>query len=82
MVGLGELPSADFCSSAEAVSADGAVVIGYSDVWIDTKGQHRWEIFRWMEETGMVGLGFYGLHHRRLRLEPRRPPGSLCSPHP
>ena len=60
MVGLGELPSADFCSSAEAVSADGAVVIGYSDVWIDTKGQHRWEIFRWMEETGMVGLGFYG----------------------
>lgn len=49
--GLGDLPGGNFGSVAEAVSADGSVVVGRS---FSAKGD---EAFRWTKETGMVGLG-------------------------
>ena len=45
--GLGYLPGGSFDSNASGVSADGSVVVGYSDG----------EAFRWTQATGMVGLG-------------------------
>ncbi len=59
-VGLGDLAGGDCASSAEAVSADGSVVVGQSNVGHDELGRLLREVFRWTEETGMVGLGFYG----------------------
>lgn len=51
MVGLGYLPGATK-SGASAISANGAVVVGYSSVSY-TQG----EAFRWTISGGMVGLG-------------------------
>jgi len=48
---LGDLPGGDFNSSADDVSADGSVVVGYSH---SASGD---EAFRWTREGGMVGLG-------------------------
>lgn len=54
--GLGDLPGGDFFSEANAVSADGLVVVGTSTngppsaFWGD-------EAFRWTAADGMVGLG-------------------------
>ena len=59
MVGLGDLPGGEYSSTAYAVSADGQVVIGSSIVGIDPYGQPKYEVFRWTEADGMVGLGFY-----------------------
>jgi probable HAF family extracellular repeat protein len=54
MVGLGRL-SGGRTSDARGVSADGSVVVGYSDDDI-LPGQNG-QAFRWTAETGMVGLG-------------------------
>jgi len=43
---------------ARAISADGPTVVGYS--LTGTYGKPLQEVYRWTEETGMVGLGFYG----------------------
>jgi probable HAF family extracellular repeat protein len=52
MVGLGDLPGGDFVSNAQATSADGSVVVGFS------KPDPRYEAFRWTADGGMVGLGY------------------------
>jgi len=49
--GLGDLPGGVFESRADAISADGKVVVGRSD-----SGGH--EAFRWTDSDGMVGLGY------------------------
>jgi len=51
MVGLGDLPGGMIYSNAFGVSADGSVVVGYSDSAFGGEG------FRWTQATGMVGLG-------------------------
>jgi probable HAF family extracellular repeat protein len=51
MVGLGDLPGAEFWSFAEAVSSDGSVVVGEG---ISSSG---FEAYRWTQSGGMVGLG-------------------------
>jgi len=48
---LGDLPGGEFKSSANAVSADGTTVVGYSSA---ARGD---EAFVWTPETGMFGLG-------------------------
>ncbi len=50
--GVGDLPGGEVRSAAAAVSADGAVVVGYS---IGSAGM---EAFRWTDAGGLVGLGF------------------------
>lgn len=52
MVGLGDLPGGDFHGYAEAVSADGSVVVGWSE-----QAPGSLEPFLWTAEDGMVGLG-------------------------
>jgi probable HAF family extracellular repeat protein len=51
MVGLGDIPGGIFYSAAYAVSADGAVIVGWGSSMSGT------EAFRWTDATGMVGLG-------------------------
>jgi uncharacterized membrane protein len=54
-MGLGDLPGGIFASRSTDISADGAVVVGYST------SQDDGELFRWTRETGMTGLGWrYG----------------------
>ncbi len=53
--GLGFLPGGD-ASWARAVSADGSVVVGESE--IPTAPNAIMQAFRWTEQGGMVGLGF------------------------
>lgn len=50
MTGLGDLPGGNFESYAEDVSADGSVVVGWSD------GDDWWHAFRW-ENGVMTDLG-------------------------
>ena len=69
MVGLGDLPLGDlpgvnFLSDAQAVSADGSVVVGGSS------SGGTLEAFRWTEGGGMVGLG---LLPGGLRAYPKTP---------
>jgi probable HAF family extracellular repeat protein len=54
MVGLSHL-SGGLTSEARGISADGLVVVGYSDD--DTLPGENGQAFRWSAETGMVGLG-------------------------
>lgn len=51
MVGLGNLPGAEYGSSATSVSADGLTVVGNGPSAIGRQA------FRWTAATGMVGLG-------------------------
>jgi probable HAF family extracellular repeat protein len=51
MVGLGDLAGGSFISDANAVNADGSVVVGVGSTSNGT------EAFRWTEGSGMVGLG-------------------------
>ena len=51
LIGLGDLPGGDFDSGAQAISADGSVVVGVS---YSSSGP---EAFRWTSTTGMTGLG-------------------------
>ncbi len=51
--GLGDLPGGPFSSGASAMSGDGTVIVGKSE--IEGVGV---EAFRWTAEKGMVGLGF------------------------
>ena len=53
MVSLGLLQGTNF-SEAYGVSADGAVVVGYSGGWYNFEDR---EAFRWTMKEGMVGLG-------------------------
>jgi probable HAF family extracellular repeat protein len=48
---LGDLPGGDFFNIAEAVSADGSTVVGFSSSTFNN------EAFRWTASSGMVGLG-------------------------
>lgn len=50
-IGLGDFSGGVFSSSAQAVSADGKVIIGYGTT---ESGE---QAFRWTESTGMVSLG-------------------------
>ena len=50
-MGLGDLPGGDIESTANAVSADGLVVVGESESANDR------EAFRWTAGEGMIGLG-------------------------
>ena len=50
-MGLGDLPGGQYGSGANAVSADGSTVVGWS-----FSGEWE-EAFRWTRTTGMVGLG-------------------------
>ncbi len=52
MTGLGDLPGGNFFSSAEGISGDGMVVVGWSRS-VDNFG----EAFRWTLGGGMTGLG-------------------------
>jgi probable HAF family extracellular repeat protein len=52
---LGDLPGAEFFSSATEVSADGSVVVGYSKS--ASSGNNDYEAFRWTDEGGMEPLG-------------------------
>ena len=52
MVGLGDLPGGIFQSSANDISADGSVVVGYGYPTATST-----EAFRWTSAGGMVGLG-------------------------
>jgi probable HAF family extracellular repeat protein len=60
-LGLGDLPGGDRASSAEAISADGQTVVGYSMV---DGGE---EAFRWSFAEGLRGLGDLagGVHDSR-----------------
>jgi probable HAF family extracellular repeat protein len=51
MRALGDLPGGVFRSTAQAISADGSMVVGTSSI------EGGVEAFRWTEATGMVGLG-------------------------
>ncbi|MCX7424968.1 MAG: dockerin type I domain-containing protein [Planctomycetia bacterium] len=57
---LGDLPGGAFWSCANAVSADGSVVVGES---ASNVGENT-EAFRWTAATGMVGLGAMPGDHR------------------
>ncbi len=48
ILALGDVPGGNFTSQANAVSADGLVVVG----------QSGFQAFRWTAATGMIGLGF------------------------
>jgi probable HAF family extracellular repeat protein len=70
-VELGTLPG-HMRSITRAVSADGSVVVGWSE------SPDRCEAFRWTKETGMVGLGTprrqsqqYGVRRLRRRIDHR-----------
>jgi probable HAF family extracellular repeat protein len=49
---LGDLTGGTFCSTARSVSADGSVVVGYSNSY------GGMQAFRWTQDEGMVGLSF------------------------
>jgi probable HAF family extracellular repeat protein len=51
MVGLGDLAGGIFNSRAQGISADGSVVVGYSNSFFGDQA------FRWTSGGGMVGLG-------------------------
>ncbi|AKV65690.1 HAF repeat-containing PEP-CTERM protein [Microcystis panniformis] len=63
MVGLGFLPGGgpsanlNAGSNALGISADGSVVVGYSNIPNVNGGYGGYEAFRWTQATGMVGLG-------------------------
>ncbi|MBC8009687.1 MAG: hypothetical protein H7067_06290 [Burkholderiales bacterium] len=63
IVSLGDLPGGLDNSSAQGVSADGAVIVGYG-----SNAGNKTEAFRWTAASGPVGLGFFsenpvvGLH--------------------
>lgn len=64
MSGLGDLPGGKYFSRAEGASADGSVIVGYSNAGeiVDGGEGHtlKWvfdQAFRWTAGTGMVALG-------------------------
>jgi probable HAF family extracellular repeat protein len=66
MIGLGDLPGANFYSTATGVSADGSVVVGSSNYYLTWGGPgcgcylQRPGAFRWTQAGGMALLGSYG----------------------
>lgn len=60
MVGLGHLPGGNL-SAANAVSADGSVIVGYS-----SSNLVGAEAFRWTAGGGMVGLGLLPGGHQSI----------------
>ena len=58
-MGLGDLPGADFSSTANGVSADGLVVVGRGSAFVTMHGEPiaNLEAFRWTQPGGMVDLG-------------------------
>ena len=50
-IGMGGLPGAILSSSAQAVSPDGSIIVGYA--WADV----GYEAWRWTAVTGMVSIG-------------------------
>jgi autotransporter-associated beta strand protein len=61
MVGLGSLPGTNGLGGANAVSANGQVVIGTANV-TNPIDQNVVVPFRWTASTGMVGLGAFAGH--------------------
>ncbi len=58
LIGLGDIPGGPNGSRwANAVSADGSVIVGIGDVWPSYTSPQTTQAFRWTSETGMVGLG-------------------------
>ena len=55
--GLGDLPGGSFFSTAQDVSADGLVVVGFSSSDFSAATAAQAEAFRWTADEGMVGLG-------------------------
>lgn len=55
MVGLGDIPGGPIFSQAHAVTADGTIVVGFSQY-----ANGRNEAFVWTAETGMLGIGDFG----------------------
>lgn len=53
---LGEVPGGPFSSQAEAISADGSVVVGHG-IYEDQVFDSNSEAFRWDAGSGLVGLG-------------------------
>jgi len=51
MVSLGDLPGGEHYGTADSVSADGSVIVGWGTTEFGP------EAYRWTEQTGMVGLG-------------------------
>lgn len=56
IVGLGDLPGADFMGTGYGVSADGSVVTGWSSSG-NGSGFLNTEAYRWTQVSGMIGLG-------------------------
>ena len=54
-MGLGDLPGGRVASFANAVSADGSVVVGHSSSALALGSAY--EAFRWTAADGMIGLG-------------------------
>ncbi len=54
---LGDLPTGDLRSSANAISADGSTVVGHSSVLIEGNTEATTQAFRWTRAEGMVSLG-------------------------
>ncbi|MCA9280091.1 MAG: PEP-CTERM sorting domain-containing protein [Phycisphaeraceae bacterium] len=72
---LGDLPGGEFSSTALAVSADGTIVVGYSNTAIGL------EAFRWTAATGMVGLGDFAGGLENSRCEAISADGSMIVGH-
>jgi probable HAF family extracellular repeat protein len=53
--GLGDLPGGSVFSAADAIAADGNVVVGYSSSSLS--GASSYEAVRWTATNGMIGLG-------------------------
>ena len=55
IVGLGDIPGAQFYSSANAVSSDGSIVVGYGDAYGNSTGDGR-HAFRWTQSEGIIDI--------------------------
>ncbi|MBC7773112.1 MAG: PEP-CTERM sorting domain-containing protein [Pyrinomonadaceae bacterium] len=61
LVGLGDIPGGPYSSTASAVSADGATVVGHSS-YTSQDLSYDYQAFRWTAAEEMVPLGFLPDH--------------------
>ncbi len=62
---LGALPGGSGCGEAISASADGSVIVGWSD-----PGEPSYmEAFRWTADDGMVGLGFLAVSDSSVAMD-------------
>lgn len=57
MIGLGDLPTGDTLSEANAVSSDGRVTVGFGTINNAGDANSR-QAFSWTQSSGMMGLGY------------------------